>query len=226
MVLCVACGSSAAASYDQTHSAKQIVSDASKSTGSATSFHLAVAVTTQNGEANADFDVEGTNVNGRVIFQGTLVRVMHVDGRTFVYGADLAQLLATSNAQAASIVRAKAVDKWVLMPEEFWSSTGVSELTDMRKLGDCLEAAAGLAKKGTSTVSGKTAIEVDDQLTSKIYVDVASPHYFLRVMLSGTDTCVTGSSVSNETLDLSKIGQKLDIAVPNGYVDLQTLASG
>ncbi len=99
MALCVACGSSAAAAYEQTHSAKQIVSDASKSTGSATSFHLAVAVTTQNGQANADFDVAGTNVNGKVTYQGTLVRIMHVDGRTFVYGADLAQFLATSSSQ-------------------------------------------------------------------------------------------------------------------------------
>ena len=59
VALIVACGSSAAAAYEQTHSAKQIVSDAGKSTGSATSFHLAVAVTTQEGQANADFDVAG-----------------------------------------------------------------------------------------------------------------------------------------------------------------------
>ncbi len=96
----------------------------------------------------------------------------------------------------------------------------------MRKMADCLQAASGLKKKGTSTVSGKRAVEVDDQLTSQIYVDTASPHYLLRVALSGTDTCVTGSAVSNETLDLSKLGQKLDIAVPAGYVDAQTLATG
>ena len=226
VALCVACGSSATAAYEQTHSATQIVSDAGKSTGSATSFHLAVAVTTQAGQANADFDVEGKNVSGKVTYQSTLVRVMHVDGRTFVYGADMAQLLEKTNAQAAALVRAKAADKWVLMPEEFWSSTGIDELTDLRKMADCLQAASGLKKKGTSTVSGKRAVEVDDQLTSQIYVDTASPHYFLRVVLAGSDTCVTGSAVSNETLDLSKVGQKMNISVPNGYVDLQTLATG
>ena len=226
LIVALACGSASTASYEQSHSAKQVVADASKSTGSATSFHLAVDVTTQQGPAHAEFDVEGTNVNGTVSYQGTHLRIMHVDGRSFVYGADLAEVLAATNAQGAAAVKAKAADKWVLMPEEFWTSTGISELTDVKKMSDCLQSASGLTKKGTSNVSGKRVVEVDDELTSQMYVDTASPHYFVRVALAGKDTCVTGPGVTQETIDLTKLGAKLNIAVPVGYVDLQSLANG
>ena len=226
LILGLACGSASTASYEQSHSAKQVVADASNSTGSATSFHLAVDVTTQQGLAHAEFDVEGSNVNGTVSYQGTHLRIMHVDGRSFVYGSDLADFLATSNAQASATVKEKAADKWVLMPEEFWTSTGITELTDIRKMSDCLQSASGLTKKGTSNVSGKRVVEVDDELTSQMYVDTASPHYFVRVALAGKDTCVTGPGVTQETIDLTKLGAKLNIAVPAGYVDLQSLATG
>lgn len=226
LVVGLACGSASTASYEQSHSAKQVVTDASKSTGSATSFHLAADVTTQQGPAHAEFDVEGLNVSGKVSYQSTNVRIMHVDGKTFVYGADLADSLASTNAQAAATVKAKAADKWVLMPEEFWTSTGITELTDIKKTTDCLQSASGLTKKGTSTVSGKRVVEVDDELTSQMYVDTASPHYFVRVALAGKDTCVTGPAVTQETIDLTKVGAKLNIAVPAGYVDVQSLQNG
>jgi hypothetical protein len=87
VVLTAACGSAAAASYQDSHSAQQIVSDASKSTGSASSFHMTIDETTQDGAQHADLDVEGSNVSGKLIASGMSVRLTHVSGQTFIYGA-------------------------------------------------------------------------------------------------------------------------------------------
>ncbi len=226
MVLIAACGLGASAGYSETHTALQIVSDASKSTGSAPSFHITIDATTKDGQANADVDVEGSNVSGKIVGKGIGVRIIHVDGQTFVYGSDLAAILESSNPQAAAIVKAKASDKWVLMSEDFWNTAGIDEITNLGKITDCLKTEQGLTKKGTSTISGQQVVEVDDQLASSFFVSTGAPHYFLRLALTGVDTCITNSSVTKETIDLSKVGQKLHIAVPTGYVDLKTLAGG
>ena len=224
IALTTACGLGASADYSQTHSAQQIVSDASKSTGAATSFHITIDATTKDGQANADVDVHGSSVSGKIVGAGASVRVIHVDSQTFVYGSDLAAILHGSDPQAAAIVKAKASDKWVLMPADFWNTTAIDAITHLGKITDCFKTEQGLTKKGTSTISGHEVVEVDDQLSSSFFVAMAAPHYFVRLALTGVDTCITDPSITQETIDLSKIGQKLDIAVPTGYVDLKTLA--
>jgi len=226
MALTAACGLGAPASYPQTHSAQQIVSDASKSTGTATSFHILIDATTKDGQANADVDVEGSSVSGKIVGAGVSVRIIHVDSQTFVYGSDLATVLEASDPQAAAIVKGKASDKWVLMPAAFWSSTGIDAVTHIREVTDCLKTEQGLTKKGTKTISGQQVVEVDDQLASSLYVATAAPHYFVRLAMTSVDTCLTDSSITNETIDLSKVGQKLHITAPSGYVDLTALAGG
>jgi len=225
LVVIAACGS-AAASYQDGHSAQQIMSDASKSTGSASSFHMTIDETTQDGPQHADLDVNGSNVSGKLIASGMTVRLTHVSGQTFIFGADLAAMLtAIKQPQAAAVVKARASDKWVLMPADFWSSS-FSDLVDIQKLTTCLKNAAGLKKKGTSTISGQQVIEVDDQLASQIFVQTAAPHYLARVVFEGVDTCVTDTTASSETIDLTNVGKSVTITAPTGYVDLATLAAG
>jgi len=224
MALTAACGLGASADYSQTHTAQQIVLDATKSTGAATSYHITIDATTKDGQANADVDVDGSSVSGKIVGAGASVRIIHVDGQTFVYGSDLAAIFEASDPQAAATVKAKASDKWVLMPEDFWNTTGIDAITHLGKVTECFRTEQGLTKKGTSTISGHQVVEVDDQLASSMYVAMAAPHYFVRLTLTGVDTCITDPSITQETIDLSKVGQKLSIAVPAGYVDLKTLA--
>jgi len=225
-VMAIAACGSAAASYQDSHSAQQIMSDASKSTGSASSFHMTIDETTQDGPQHADLDVNGSNVSGKLIASGMTVRLTHVSGQTFIFGADLAAMLtAIKQPQAAAVVKARASDKWVLMPADFWSSS-FSDLVDIQKLTTCLKNADGLKKKGTSTISGQQVIEVDDQLASQIFVQTAAPHYLARVVFEGVDTCVTDTTASSETIDLTNVGKSVTITAPTGYVDLATLAAG
>lgn len=226
LMLAVACGSTAAASYEQTHSAQQIVTDASKSTGSAGSFHINLDADTSQGRGTADLDVEGSNLKGTVTGQGLQVRITHVDGQTYVFGADLTALLLKTNPQAAAVVQAKAFNKWILVPAEFWDSTGLSAITDMHKLTDCLQASSsGLSKKGTTNVLAVRVIEVDNQSSGKLYVATSAPHYFTRIALQGGDKCMADSNASSETIDLTKVGAKLGITAPADSVDLTTLGA-
>jgi hypothetical protein len=226
MVAVAACGVGPAASYDQSHTAQQIVSDASASTGKVTSFHVTMDVTTKDGPANADLDVEGPNIGGKVAAQGAAVRIIHVNDKTFVYGSDLAASLAATNPQAAATVTAKAADKWVLMPPEFWSSSSLGDIINLPQLATCLKTEAGLTKKGTSTMSGQQVVEVDNQLAGRMFVQTAAPHYYVRVALQGVDTCISDTSVTQETMNFTKLGQKLNVTAPSDYVDLSTLANG
>lgn len=221
-VLGAACGLLPAPAYEQAHSATQIVTDATAATGSAKSFHIRVDDKAKSGPAQAELDVEGSNVSGKITGQGISIRIMHVGTQTFIYGADLAAFLALNDAQAAASVRAKASDKWVLMPSDFWNSS-FSDLIDMQKMSTCLRTVAGLQKKGTSTVDGEGVVELDDQLQSRLYVQTAAPHHFVRLVFSSVETCLTDSTSTGQTIDLSRYGTKFGISVPSGYVDIATL---
>lgn len=217
-----ACGS-APASYTDSHSAAQILTDASTSTAAVSSYHIKIEETTESGDAMMDVDVEGTNISGKLTAEGIAARITHVGDQTFVYGADLAAILGKTNPQAGAVVTAKAADKWVLMPSNFWDSS-FTDVLDVKKMSTCLSTVAGAVKKGTSTVSGVSAIEIDDQLLSQIDVQTASPHYYVHMVFTGVETCLTDSTARGQTIDLSSFGKKFGITAPAGYVDLTTLA--
>ena len=222
--LATACGStSSTPSYADTHTAQQIIGDASASTGAATTFHLSIDATTPQGEATADFDIQGTNVSGKLTAQGLTIRITHVGSETFVYGADLAAILQSSNAQAAAKIKAKASDKWILMPADFWPSTGIDALTAFQKMTSCFTTAAGLVKKGTIPVSGRTAILIEDTAFSRLYVDPEPPHYFMRIDVNSSEKCLTDTSVSAETTVLTKVGSDLQVSAPSGFVSLASV---
>lgn len=226
VMVTAACGTTASPAYQDSHSAQQIVDDAGKSTGSASAFHMTIDETTQDGAQHADLDVDGSNVKGKLIASGMSVQIIHFSGRTFIYGADLAALLAAiQQPQAAAVVKARASDKWVLMPADFWSSS-FSDLTDLQKMTSCLRSESGLKKKGTSTIADRQVVEVDDQTSSQMFIQTAAPHYFARIVFQGVDACVTDTTASSQTIDLAQVGQKPSIAAPSGYVDLATLAAG
>ena len=208
--------------YEQSHTATQILADASVSTGASRSFHVTVDETTPAGPATADLDVENSNFSGKIAFQGITARIMQVGGQAFIYGSDLAAVLAPINPQAAAAVSAKASDKWVLVPSDLWGSS-FSQLFDVQKLSSCLKAAPGVVKKGTSAVSGQQVVEIDDQTGSQIFVQSDAPHRFVRVVLSGVDSCATDSTAAGQTIVLSRYDARFHITAPSGYVDLKTL---
>ena len=219
------CGSGGSATYEQTHSAVEVLRDANSATGSTRSFHMHIDEAAPTGPATADMDVESSNVDGKITSNEITARIEHVGDQTFIYGADLVAILQTANPQEAAAVKAIASEKWVLVPSEIWSSS-FSDLVDVQKMSACLTSASGVVKKGTSVIAGQRVVEVDDQEGSKIYVQTAAPHHLVRLVLTDSETCATDPTAKGQTIELSKFDSAFGIAVPAGYVDLTTLASG
>ncbi len=219
------CGFGPWAPYDQSHSAEQIIDDASNATASVHSLHIALDETTPNGPATAQMDVESSNAGGNVASQGISARLVHVGGQTFIYGSDLAAVLAVSNPDAASAVSSTAGDKWVLVPSDIWGAS-FARLIDIGRMARCLPSEKGLVKKGTARIAGQDVVEVDDQAGSTIDVQTAPPHYVVRARFTSSDSCSTDSTAQSQTLDLSRFGARFHLAAPKGYVDMATLAGG
>ena len=224
VVLIAACGVSTT-TYADNHSAEQILADASASTAKANSFHIAIDEAAPSGPATAEMDVENGNFSGKVASQGITARIMRVSGQAFVYGSDLAAVLAPTNAQAAAMVSSRASDKWVRVPSDIWGSS-FDQLLDVKTLSQCLKSMPGAVKKGTSVKSGQQVVELDDQTDSQVFVQTAAPHRFIQMVFSGVDSCATDSTAANQTIVLSQYGAAFHIAMPAGYVDISTLESG
>lgn len=219
------CGTAGPVGYEQGHSAVEILRDADSATGSTRSFHLHIDETAPTGPATAEMDVESSNVDGKITSNEITARIAHVGDQTFIYGGDLVAILETANPQEAAAVKAIASEKWVLVPSEIWSSS-FSDLVDVQKMSACLTSAPGVVKKGTSLISGQRVVEIDDQAGSKIYVQTAAPHHFVRLVFTDSEPCATDPTAKGQTIELSKFDSKFGIAVPAGYVDLTTLAPG
>lgn len=224
-VLVLACGpGGSTASYEQSRSVRQILSDADLATMSSHSFHLSVNETAESGPVSAEMDMENGNANGKVIANGIRVRIQHIAEQTFIFGSDLVQILQTTNARSAAAVSAKASDRWVLVPNDIWTS-GFGKAFDVSKMSSCLKGLTTAAKKGTTAISGEAAVELDGQAGTRIYVQTRAPHHFVRVVFPSPDRCATDPTAKSQTIDLSGYGTNFRIAPPSGYADLAALAA-
>lgn len=226
VVAVVACASSGStAAYEQGRSPTQILSDADLATISTHSFHLSIEETAESGPVSADVDIEDGNAAGKILAGGIRMRITHVKDQTFIYGSDLAQILYKTNNHAADAVNSRAADKWVLVPNDIWSS-GFSKALDVAKMSSCLKGLHGVVKKGTTAISGQQAVELDDEARARMFVQTAAPHHYVRVVFPGPDNCAPDSTAKSQTIDMSQFGAKFHIAAPAGYADLATLAAG
>jgi len=224
VALITACGSGGSASYEQTHSASQILADADLATISSRSYHVSIDETAESGPASAEVDVENGNVNGKIIESGIRTRIAHVNDQTFVYGSDLAQVLYLVNPRLGDVVNSRAHDTWVLVPPEMWK-TGFSTALDFRKMSSCLKRLSGVSKKGASTISGQEAVELDDPARSQFYIQIAAPHNYLRVVFRTSHGCATDATARSQMITWSQYGATFHITAPTGYADLKDLGA-
>ena len=68
-------------------------------------------------------------------------------------------------------------------------------------------------------------VELDDPARSKIYVQTAAPHHYVRVVFPTAHGCATDSTARSQMIDLSQFGESFQIAAPPGYADLTALAA-
>jgi hypothetical protein len=223
VALVSACGvGSAPKTYDQSHSASEIVSDADASVAGAQSFHVTIDENAESGPLAAEVDTEASDSQGTVKTATVSVRLIHASGKTFIYGADVEKLVEPTNPKLAATIARDAADKWILVPSDIWDSS-FGKLLDIKNMTRCLKAANSVGKRGTSMVSGERVVEVDDQAGSKVYIQTAAPHHLVRAVIADGDTCTTDSTAKGQTIELSRYGSKFEIRGPADYVELAKL---
>src|SRR5258708_10911484 len=86
----LACGTAAAASYDQRRTGPQIVGDASSALRSIHSAHVAIQGNYQGSASEFDGDIENQNISGTITLRTAgKLSMMVVAGQLFLQGADL-----------------------------------------------------------------------------------------------------------------------------------------
>jgi hypothetical protein len=224
LVLLVACGGSGTAAYDTT-SPNQIAKDASSSIKPVKNEHVKFDGTSSNGAVTFDADVEGQNFNGTFGMGGQVVKITAVDGKVYIYGPDILKLSPISDPTVAAHVQQLVGTNWVVLPNSSTVTGDLNTVLDMSQFAQCIDGLSGWKKKGTSTIEGDSTVEIDDSTGGQLFVNISSPHYPRRMILTST-TCTTDTSGGSGTFDLTQIGATFNIKAPTNVVDLGTLAGG
>jgi hypothetical protein len=228
-LLAFACGGpTVLASYEQSHSATQITSDASKSLKSVHSAHLTFQGTSAGSSVSADIDAEDKNFNGKISIQGGSFRMIVADSKVYINGPDLVAFMKITDPAVAAQVNALIGTKWVLLPSSLGvDASTMGSLSDFSGMADCITSDSKVTKKGTSTIGGDAVVEVDAASGLKVFVQIASPHYPRRIEFpAGSSSCNTaGSTTASDSgsIEFSKFGSHFGIKAPADFTDLTKL---
>src|SRR5260370_6189523 len=215
-----ACGTAAAASYDQSRTGPQIVGDASSALRSIHSAHVAIQGNYQGSASEFDGDIENQNISGTItVGSGGKSRMVVVAGKFYLYGPDL---IAFSHVTDSSI-SAKVGETWIVMPDGLIADQkSLEAFGDFSGMADCIKSGVGYTKKGTSTISGRSVVEVQDAAGSQVFVQISAPHYPIRLVVD-TSECSAGGQSLGGTFDLTRIGDHFGIAPPANSTDLASV---
>jgi len=219
--LMFACGTTQAAGYAESHSASEIISDGSGALKSAHSAHVAIQGTYQGSAATFEADVEDRNASGSITFGSTTLKLIIYSGKLYLYGPDLIVLARTADAA----LTAKVGDKWVLMPDGVVvDQRGLQAFGDFSGMADCIKSGTGFSKKGTATIRGVSAVEIQSAAGSQIFVQTSAPHYPIRIAYTAGDkACSDPGQPLSGTIDLTRIGAHFGITAPPNSTDFASL---
>jgi hypothetical protein len=224
VALAFACGTTPPASYADSRSASQIITDASSALKSVHSAHVTSQSNYQGSAAKFDGDVEDQKFNGTVTIGSNTMKMIVNSGKLYLYGPDLIAFAHITDATAA----ARVGDKWILMPNGLIvDQQTLQTFGDFSGMADCVKSGAGFSKTGTATVGGVAAVEIHSAAGSQIFVQTSAPHYPIRVVYtSGDKSCSDPSQAQNGTIELSRLGDHFGITTPPNATDLASVGLG
>src|SRR5258708_10582509 len=155
--------------------------------------------------------IENQNMSGPITLgTGGEMRMMVVAGKFYLYGPDL---IAFSHVTDSSI-SAKVGEKWIVMPDGLIADQkSLEAFGDFSGMADCIKSGVGYTKKGTSTISGRSVVEVQDAAGSQVFVALSAPHY-PTPFVACTSECSAGRQGPGGTVDLTRMGDHFGIAPP------------
>jgi hypothetical protein len=219
--LMVACGTTQTAGYVESHSASQIISDASSALKSVHSAHVTIQSTYQGSAGKFDGDIEDQNFSGTMTIGSNTLKVTIYSGKIYLYGPDLIAFAHVTDSK----ITARVGDKWILMPSGLIvDPKSLQAFGDFSAMADCVKSGTGFTKAGTSTTLGVAAVEIHSAAGSQIFIQVSAPHYPVRIVYAtGDKACSDPNKPDSGTIDLTRIGAHFGITTPQNTTDFAAL---
>jgi hypothetical protein len=183
-------------------SAKDIIDASSTDMGKLKSVHLDADITSEGSNITMDLslDTDG-NCEGSVGVGGGTAEILGIGDQAW-YKAD-EEFWRSQAADQADQIIALVGDKWVVDPNgQFSSFCDLDGL--LEDIGDP-EGVEDAKTDGTDDVDGDEAVKVvgdDDGSETTAYVAVDSPHYILKVVVTGDDEGEASFSAFDEDVDV------------------------
>ncbi|MFF3644449.1 hypothetical protein [Streptomyces sp. NPDC002564] len=175
-------------------SADQIAAKAVKATKGADSMRLKGDMQQADGKSvSLDLAVDQEkNCEGTVDSDGAKADLRHANGTLYVRGNDQYWKNALKSQPGADKVMSKVVDKWVKMPADDASTSGMCDKQGLvASMDEDKSSRKGMKKGDTTTIDGKEAIALTKKAsggeTHTMYVATEGKPYILRASVKGGD---------------------------------------
>ncbi len=206
-------------------SADQIAAKAVEATKKADSMRLKGDMRQDGRTVSLDLVVDQEkNCEGTVDNAGAKAELRHMNGTLYVRGNDQYWKNSLKNQPGSDKVKSKVVDKWVKMPADDASTSGMCDKQGLiASMDEDKSTRKGMKKGDTTTIGGKEAITLKKKAsageTHTMYVATEGKPYILR-------TTVQGGNEPNETT-FSDYNKPVSPKTPSkgDVVDLKQLAA-
>ncbi|MET9544686.1 hypothetical protein ABZY36_05110 [Streptomyces sp. NPDC006627] len=174
-------------------SADQIAAKAVAATKKADSMRLKGDMRQDGRTVSLDLVVDQEkNCEGTVDSAGAKAELRHMNGTLYVRGDEQYWKNSLKNQPGSDKVMSKVVDKWVKMPADDASTSGMCDKQGLiASMDEDKSTRKGMKKGDTTTVGGKEAIALKKQAsggeTHTMYVATEGEPYILRTTVKGGD---------------------------------------
>lgn len=219
------CGSSEA-----DRSPTQVLQDASSAVKGVGTFHVAGSGNTGNGTTSFDFHIGGPQrATGSITLGDVKADLILAGGVVYLRGQQFFSQFGSP--EAAQLIG----DSWVQLPAADATSTfaGFAVLLDTKKLGDCFTSTGLSFSKSTTTVDGRSAVELR---SPNLTVDVADsgPAYpSAKGSSGGLGACLSGGTLpglssngGSATASFDSWGSPVAVSPPPHAMDLSSILGG
>lgn len=180
----------AARAPDISGTVADIITSAQAAMSNASSFHVLGKVN-DNGTEAFNLSVGRQGGGGSIGVGGATLQIV-VSGHTlYIKGDEKSWYILTKSQSTAQLV----ANKWIKVPSTNSNFSDFAELTVTKDFTSQILGGSptGLAKDGTSSVNGRSALVLTDKSGDKLYIAASGTPYFLRIQGSGKSGSLTFS---------------------------------
>jgi hypothetical protein len=197
------------ASTEATKTARQVVADALKAAGAASSFHISRH--NSSGKAGVDISfVRGKGATGSDEANGAKFDVAVIGNTTYLRGDSTFWRQSGAPRAEAQLL----TDKWLKGPADSARFRLLTHEFSENTFLHILSSHGALASQGATTYKGRSVVAIQDAAGNTLYVMASGTPYPVAIVGSG------------DTLTFDRWNQPVTLTAPKGALDLSRLGSG